>query len=417
MTRNTFINCALAAFGFISQASAQNHVYITGSTAFRSRIFNGIKALPGWSPAITGPQAAFGGSHSNGDNAQYMLFHGTYNGADTYVNCYWSGSEAGIASVAAPGANPIFFLLDSVTGISSGQPASGQTNTVAQAPDLCMADSSQFVSLTPSPKLPGMGTLGGTTDPGRVGVVTFTWAKNVNSSPSGYWSRLTNITDAQARQLLAGPISAGLLTGNSNDASNYIYCVGRNSYSGTHVNTMLSTKVGVSFPPQQFSIGGFPHSGGTVLVSGDPNALDSSSLINNGYDGGGDVAKALSVDGSCQAADPTFGVTGWMAIGYLGMDDANNIAGSGNGPNYYLSLGGVAESDGAVEQGQYNFWNYEHMYGRVGISGYQSQFAGDLVTGIQGQLGGGTPTAHSGGIALKYMQASKTSDQGDPFHN
>src|SRR5690349_20475080 len=52
MTRNAFISCALAACGFVSQASAQNHVYITGSTAFRSRIFNAIKALPGWSPAI-----------------------------------------------------------------------------------------------------------------------------------------------------------------------------------------------------------------------------------------------------------------------------------------------------------------------------------------------------------------------------
>lgn len=414
MNRKTIVISALLALGIVSQAMAQNHIYITGSTAFRSKLFNAIIALPGWNPAITAPVAAFGGSHANGDNAQYMLFHGTYSNVDTYVSCYWSGSEAGIASVAAPGANPIYFLLDTASGISSGQPGSGQTNTVAIAPDICMADSSQTVSLTPTPKLVGQGTLGGTSDPGRVGVVTFTWAKNVNSNPSNFWSRITNITDAQARKLLAGPVKAALLTGNSNDV-NYVYGVGRNSYSGTHVDCMLSTKVGLSFPPQQFSIGGFPHSS-AAFVAGDPSALDFTSLVNNGYDGGGDVAKALSIDGSCQQSDINFGGTGWMTIGYLGMDDANNVGGTGNGPNYYLTLDGVAESDGAVEQGQYNYWNYEHMYGRTTISGYQALFGGALVTSIQGQLGGSVLTAHSGGIALGYMQATKSSDQADPAH-
>lgn len=279
-----------------------------------------------------------------------------------------------------------------------------------------MADTSQFVSLTPSPKLTGMGTLGGTTDPGRVGVVPFVWAKNKNSTPSGYWSRATNISDAQARQLLAGPIVAALLTGNASDTANFVYCVGRNSFSGTHVDCMLSTKIGVSFPPQQFSIGGFPHSS-SAFVAGDPNALDNGSLVNNGYDSGGDVAKALSIDGSCQAVDPNTGLTGWMAIGYVGLDDAITIGGGTGGAAFFLTLDGVPESDGAIEQGQYNYWNYEHMYGKVGISGVQASFGSDLVNGIQTQLGGSDPTAHSGGIALSFMQSSKSSDQGDPFHN
>lgn len=78
MTYKALVTCGLVALGLASEASAQNHIYITGSTAFRARIFNSIINLPGWSPAITGPQAAFGGSHALGDNAQFMLFHGTY---------------------------------------------------------------------------------------------------------------------------------------------------------------------------------------------------------------------------------------------------------------------------------------------------------------------------------------------------
>ncbi len=416
MNRKALLTSALIAAGLVSQASASNEIYLTGSTAFRSRIYNALIALPGWSPAITGPQATFGSSSASG--AAYMLFHGTYNGVDTYVNCYWSGSEAGIASVAAPGGNPITFLLETDTGLNSSQPTTAQLQSSSHAPDLCMADTSQTVSLTPSPKLVGIGTLGGASDPGRVGIVTFTWAKNVNSTPSSYWNEITNITDAQARQLLAGPIVPALITGNPAEVNNTIYCVGRNAYSGTHANTMLSTKVGVSFLPQQYTIGGYPHSNGSSFLGTDPTPLTKTDLHNDGYDGGGDVAKALSIDGSCQAADPNFGGTGWMAIGYAGMDDAVNIGGSGNGPKYYLTLDGVAESDAAVEQGQYNYWNYEHMYGRVDIgTGYQYNFGNDLLTTVQGQLGGSVPTAHSSGIALKYMQCTKSSDQADPAHN
>lgn len=417
MNRKALITSALIGLGILSQASASNEIYLTGSTAFRSRIYSAILALPGWSPAITAPQATFGGSSTAG--SQYMLFHGTYNGVDTYVNCYWSGSEAGVASVASPGANPVTFLLETDTGINSGQPTTAQLQAAPQAPDICMADTSQTVSLTPSPKLVGIGTLGGTSDPGRVGIVTFTWAKNVNSTPATYWSAIHNITDSQARQLLAGAIYPALITGNPSDVGHYIYCIGRNAYSGTHVNTMINTKVGISFLPVQFTLGGYPHSNGTSFISGsDPTPATFTDLHNDGYDGGGDVAKALSIDGSCQAVDNYNGPTGFMAIGYLGMDDANNIGGSNNGPTYYLTLNGVAESDGAIEQGQYDYWNYEHMYGRTTIgTGYQYSFGNDLLNTVQGQLGGSVATAHSSGIALADMQCSKTSDQADPAHN
>src|SRR5215471_439598 len=73
---------ALVALGAVSQASAQTtNFYLTGSTAYRTKTFNAINALSGWSAPPT--IAARGGSHANGDNAPYMLFHGTYRGIDT----------------------------------------------------------------------------------------------------------------------------------------------------------------------------------------------------------------------------------------------------------------------------------------------------------------------------------------------
>jgi hypothetical protein len=424
MNRKTLllVCSALAALGAVSQVSAQTtNFYITGSTAFRSKTFNAIFGLSGWTGSPT--FAGRGGSHANGDNCPYMLWHGTYHGIDTFINCVWSGSEAGVASVAAPGGNPVFFLKTTVTGTNSSAPLSTETNTSPTAPDLCLADTSQAVSLNPTPHLVGMGTLGGGSDPGRIGVVPFTWAKNVQSNPSNFWSEISNITDAQARNLLSGPIVPALMTANPVDTNNFIYCVGRNSFSGTHVNTMLETKIGISFPPQQFSIGGFPKSS-TAFVAGDPNALDSTSLTLNGYDSGGDVQKALSIDASCQQADPNFGGTGWMAIGYLGMDDANGITNVNNhtgGPTYFLTLNGNLESDGAVEHGEYNYWGYEHLYGRVNIAGTGAAVLGaDLAAdpgGIPSQLAGGTPSAHSGGIKLTNMHSSKNSDQADPIHD
>ena len=409
---------AVAALGLASQASAQTtNFYITGSTAFRSTAWKAIWQSPNWTGVPT--FAGRNGSHAAGDNCQWMQWHGTYRGIDTFINAEWSGSEAGIRSIAVPSAaNNPFFLTNGVSGTNSSLPIAGETNN-QQVADISMADTSQGVSLNKTPACIGMGSLGPITDTGRVGVVTFTWAKNVNSNPSNFWSRVTNISEAQARQLLAGPIVPALITGNSTDTNNFAYAVGRNSFSGTHVNCALACQTGLGFDFQQFSIGGFPTVTSGTILAGDPSALDSTSLTVDGYDSGGDVAKALALDGSCQAADPNFGGTGWMAIGYLGMSDAASVTNSSHNFNVWLTYNGVAETDLSVEQGQYNFWGYEHCYGRpvpTVIGTGAGIFGNDLANSFGTLLTGGTPTANSAGIALSFMQASKSSDAADPAH-
>src|SRR5262249_54909561 len=142
-------------------------------------------------------------------------------------------------------------------------------------------------------------------------------AKNKNSNPSNSWTHLTNMTDAGARLALGGPNLAALFTGDASDTNQFVYMVGRNNRSGTRVNTLAVTRYGINVSVDQFNIGGFPSSDGTTL------SLVENADPNDGYNGGGDVEKAMHIDGSCQQPDPINGKAGWLAIGYLGIGDAN----------------------------------------------------------------------------------------------
>jgi hypothetical protein len=406
MKMNKTLLSALVGVGLVSSASAVNFVYITGSTAFRSQAFSGITNSFDAIPQI----ATRDGSAASGNNANWMLFHGNVGGVETWVNCHWSGSEDGIAGVAQPGSNPTYYLKTDGTvsyTIGSGVPASGETNTSPTTPDLAFADSSQLVSLTKTPALVKMGT--NTTPNGKVGVIPFVWAKNKNSNPSNSWTHLTNISDVNTRTTLAGPTIAALLTGDPSDTNQFVYVVGRNNRSGTRVDTLSANRYGITVPVDQFNIGGFPKSDGATLT------LAENADPNDGYNSGGDVEKALHIDGSCQQSDPINGLNGWFAIGYLGIGDAKTLLGNGG---VWLSFNGIPFTNGAIEEGQYSFWNYEYLYGRVGISGFAQTYGNGLASiYVPSQLGGSVPGNQDSGIALKYMHATKPSDTGDPAHN
>jgi len=406
MKFNKLVTTALLGLGLVSQAGAANpnQVFVTGSTAFRSQAFLGIRALfDGGNPQ----QAFRGGSAPSGNNAQYMLFHGSIGTVETYVSCFWSGSEAGIGSVAQPNTHQVFYLKTDGTvafTTNSTPPTSGETNSFATNSDITFADTSQAVSLTPTPGLVPLGT-----NAGIIGIVPFTWAKNNNGSfASNEWVHLTNIDDAQARQMLSGPNVAALLTGNVSDTNMNVYCVGRNNGSGTRVNTLAASRYGIKTPVDQFNIGGFPHSDGSTLL------LAENVNPNDGYESGGDVANALKIAGSCNQTDPIQGSNhGWIGIGYLGIGDATTLLGNGG---VWLTCDGVPENNQTVEEGQYNFWGHEWVYGRVGITGFPSTFGGNLANAVGGLIGGSNPANSDTGIQLRFMHADKPSDTGDPFH-
>src|SRR5215472_9428901 len=117
MKANCKITAALIALGIVSQASADNVVYLTGSTAFRGTLYNVLHTAGSvFDGAVT--EAEFGSSQSG---ANYMLFHGNINGTPTYIDCAWSGSEAGIASAS------------NVTIDNDGTPLAGSPETWLKA--------------------------------------------------------------------------------------------------------------------------------------------------------------------------------------------------------------------------------------------------------------------------------------------
>lgn len=426
-TRSTIL-CALIALGAFSRASADNVVYLTGSTAFRSTVYNALHNNSGTNSggvfdAGTVTEAEFGSSASG---ANYMLFHGNINGTPTYIDCAWSGSEAGIASasavtiqntdrngdpIALAGSPETWVKADGtipMTGVQGANPSAGQLESTSHGADLAQADTSQAVSLTPRVA----NTSTDLKDYGTEGIVTFTWAKNVNTSPSQEWTDMKNVTIPQLYELIsAGYQPTVFFTGIANETNNNVYLIGRNKGSGTRANTLADTGYGTTSAVQQFSIGE-----GIEDAATGTQVLDYEG--NNGYESGGGVATALGIDGSCNTTDPFFGNSGYFAIGYLGCSDA---LAHGLTTNNWLTLDGVMESNGSIEEGQYSFWGHEHLYGKNGISGYQDSVGQIIFNAVQNTLTlggfGSNPANHDPGIALANMHASKVSDVAFPTRN
>lgn len=418
MNMKTLIASAFVALGMISQAGAvtTNTIYLTGSTAFRGNCFNvlsqGTNTGGIWDST---PQIATRGN-ATFSKGNYMLFQGNINGQPYIISCGWSGSEAGIASVAGnnidnapygplPGAPETFLKTDGTvpyTEVASG-PAAGELESSSRQANLAMADTSKAVSLSSTFPL---------YDFGKVGIVTFVWVKNYQSAPLAAWTRLSNITHGQINVLLGFPQVAAFFTGNASDTNHYVYPIGRNKGSGTRANELCDSGYGVTKPVVQWSINGIPFTG-----SGDPSTL--AEVDNNGYESGGDVANALAVDGSQTATGPD-GNPGYLAVGLLGCGDAIKSANPGNNTQTltvaanWLTLNGVAESDGAIEEGQYSAFGNEHLYGQNGTAGYVLTFGNFFKTQLGNSLGGSNPAAHSSGIGLQYMHAEKQTDTAAP---
>jgi len=435
MKISTHITAALFALGIVSQASADPVVYLTGSTAFRSTIDTALLNNTGTNnggvfDSGTVTYVAYG--NANQLSANYLVVHGNINGSPTYIDVAWSGSEAGIASacnttlkntdrngniINLAGSPEQWLNVNAVTlsggaGIPTNPPSSLlETNSDGtpnfHGADLAQADTSQAVSWTPYQA----GTQTALNDFGVEGVVTFSVSKNVQTTASQPWLDCTNVTIPQLATILGtGFVPASYMTGNPSDNNQFVYIVGRNRGSGTRMNVLADSHYGTKNAVQQYSVG---------LGIEEPA---TSSLIltnegNNGYESGGGVVKALFIPGSCQQTDPFTGNSGWFAIGYASPSDLLNSANLVN-TNNWVTLDGVPECNGTIENGSYWYWGHEHLYGKYQISGIQ-----DTVGNILFQAAGLTLNTlyngsvygnHDAGIAKQYMNCTKTSDSAYP---
>jgi hypothetical protein len=443
MKTSNVISAALVALGIVAQASADPVVYVTGSTAFRSTVFSALASTAGptgggvfdASPAVQ--YTSYGSSSLNGGT--YMVFHGDISGSPVYIDCAWSGSEAGIASacnttltnvdrngnaIILNGSPETWLNVSNVTLSASGvdvstNPASnsGFFEGASRQADLAQADTSQAISWTPPSASSPQTEL---SDFGVEAIVTFTLSRNTQPNPSNEWLHCSNITLPQFNTLLsAGVVPAGFISGNPTDDDFSVYLVGRNLGSGTRMNALGDSQYGAHKNVLQYSIGygveETPHQDVLVLTNeGD-----------NGYESGGDVAKALGitnsspVSGSCQQADPFNGGVGWFALGYLGPSDALNTGNFGGAPtNDWVTVDGVLSSNGAIENGSFWLWGHEHLYGRNGISGTPQTVGGLLYTAVGKQVVlqnfGVSPVGHDAGIQTTLMNVTKASDVAFP---
>jgi hypothetical protein len=434
------IAAALLALSLVSGANAADPVvYLTGSSAFRSTVELSLKnnsgpASGGVFDAGTVTYETWGGSEGS---ANYMVFHGTIGGNGVYINCAWSGSEAGIASACnttlgnadrngnsiALAGSPETWVNATNAGVTltqpgtiiSTNPASTLLESSSHGADLAQADTSQAVSWTPAVA----NTQTALKDYGSEGAVTFTWSRNVQLNPTQEWLDCSNLTLPQINVLLSsGWVPAGFISGNPADDGYTVYVVGRNRGSGTRMNALSCSTYGAHNPVKQYSIG----YGVEASEPQQANTLWLTNENNGGYESGGGVGVALAntdggTKGSCQQADPFHGGTGWFAVGYLSPSDA--IA-KGEAPTNWVTLDGVASNNQNIENGSYWFWGHEHLYGKYQISGVQNTVGTALFNGVTTTLTTGTtygqsPTGNDPGIPYGLMTATKASDVSFPL--
>ncbi|HEV2330500.1 MAG TPA: hypothetical protein VGY56_17085 [Verrucomicrobiae bacterium] len=462
MKNITKITAALAALGLVSQAMATDPViYLTGSTAFRSTIFNALADnTHGYPDAVFQADTVTYGTWGNSaaGSANYMVFHGTLatNGQACYIDCAWSGSEAGIASACnttlgnsdrngnlLPLAGSPETWVDYTTATlasggnvqsgnpgANGSPANGaQLEASSHGSDLAQADTSQaiswtpFVANTPTALIPY----------GSEGVVTFTITRNVNPAPDQSWSDCTNVTLPELYQLTSGGVApASFFTGNPND-KDAVYLVGRNRGSGTRMNYLGDSTYGAHNPVQQYSIGwgcGDPSDPAQT-----PTTLWLTNENNNGYESGGGVGKALADTGgsdsagSCQQADPFGNAPSgyhWFALGYISPSDALSTGNNGGQPtplnpntNNWVTVDGVFSNNQNIENGAWWYWGHENLYGKAGNSGLQDLAGRGIEKAVIGQLGltgfGVSPGGHDAAIPYSLMNVTKPSDTAFPI--
>lgn len=354
------------AVSAVSAYAADVTVRFTGSTAFRSST---VTAIKDWytNNSATGLKIVYtSGSSLTGANQQGFL--GTVAGKSYLIQCSWSGSSAGIESLANK-SNPTvanFFTETAVNanGNTTGAALATSGNVQSATPDVAMGDSTQAeAGKTGSAYL----TLNKT----QVGVIPFVWVRG-RSNESAHQTALnqvTNITSLQARSILTGFAPISLFTKNQADVGTYVRVVGRDNGSGTRLNAFLECGFGRDTPPDQYTF---------TVTGGEITALDPNLTPESGYSSGSNVRTGVITPMAAGQDGVVFGYMGTAdAAGIPGITFSNSTDGvfSGTPAAQILAFNGVPYSHDAVRNGSYTFWNYEYLMNR-------STLAGDALTAV-----------------------------------
>jgi hypothetical protein len=379
---NTNYTKSLVLAGVMSAATLANaaqYIYLTGSTAARSIVYNTI--INGSTVFDAAPTVVVqGGKTLSGAN--YMNFHGNLGGNDTILKCHWSGSEGGIADLVG---GTQLFLTDTATTLLDG---TSPDATVSSPVDLAMADNAKNYSRNPNVAATGT----------KVGIIAFKWVAEKGSAAG-----LTGVTDQSIRAAFAGTAKLALFTGNAADTTR-VFITGRDNASGTRVNAFGTCGFGIFSAPSQLQV----NADGSMVDQG-----GGTYLGDYGFSGGGSVATQMGYDlsqaTSKDVAPLGDGVSHFSVIAYLGVGDATTAVANGGRE---LTYNGIPFSLTAIQEGRYNFWGNEYIYKKnTGLSTQASTVYTKLSTGIPANADNNVL------ISLSSMHCTRNGPTSDPAHN
>jgi hypothetical protein len=383
MKSRNILAAGAAALAFAGFAHAATTIYITGSTAFRKQTITGIfTSLGSGNASASSPTLPSGGGYigDNSDphsaNAVTIVGTSTATGDALIVKCSWSGSGAGVQTVANTDTTKfkVNFLPDTyviktdgtggntdANGTTVLDPRSGANPHEAATAQIALSDIFQVST-------PFIGTflqndyddLSANTM--NVGIVQFQWVKSKGASAS-----ITNMTPQLARALFTiGKLPLSFWSGNSADENTFVYATGRDPDSGTRGTAFAEGGIGVSASVQQYDCA--------------TEALYAAQTINGVPLGEGQGGEA---SGGTLASNKKMGKSGLtkMYVSYMGTGDVPTLTGNGGDT---LTWNGEDYSDAKIKEGKYTFWGYEHLMWRNGLGTVETNFAKNLATTIAG---------------------------------
>jgi hypothetical protein len=308
----------LAALALLSTtgAQAQTVLHLTGSTSFRSAVYNAITHV------LTSPTAVYIGNTLA--SANDAAFQGTFGGNTYSIECHWGGSVTGVVGLTAPASNKYNFqtyLSGSATSVTAG----GQSNFYSpygllpgvgggfqiassggvSSPDVASADVGfSDVFQNTAAAITSTAKSSPTLVDNKVGVLPYAFVKssaNTSDTDIAAYNDLTDITGNNTSTLFGnGFLDFQLLTGGTADANAYAYAVGRDEDSGTRMAAFAESGFGVANVPEQYEIttSGNAANGPTATVAN--IVLQSQGTfpsISGGYNSGSSVADALATPG------------------------------------------------------------------------------------------------------------------------
>jgi len=393
------LGTAAAVLALVHAASAQTPIYISGAPATRAiwnqAILDTLGANGTGSPTLT---EYYTGSNFNTSN-QVAVTGGNIGGTPVTIYGSWDGSTSGNQSVANNPANTVTAFEVEFINTSTSTPNGGTTNlTNLQFPTINLSDTKQntlpFNSTTTLTSPPTSYVALTEATPTSPAVTGFQFVANAGSP-----STLSNVTTNLARQLYTSDygIPLSFFSALTSDTGTIVYPIGRDIGSGARYIFDAESGIGaannasvVQFTPATSS--------GTIsdIVDNPSPAGTINEIPFNEGNGGYSSTSAEEVP----LEDTSIASIGYI-IGYLTDSDAAQAIAKGARA---LTWNGVAYSVAGIQQGQYTYWSFLHVYyNSANISSIAQTFANDLSSDLSTDTG-------TGAILSSTLKVSRQND-------